>query len=996
MTTPTNAETRPTSTPRWLVPVVLLAGIVAVYAQHVATGGFLNFDDPFFFDPRQNARFAQGWDVILDPSRPIANAFLPVAHGSLYLDHLLGARWDQGEWIVHLHSVFLHWLAAIALWTWLRRLSLSPWAAGAAAAVFAVHPALGESVAWASSRKDVLAGLFTFLTLALLLAGRGGRTPTWAGLLALLTGTLALYSKSTAVVLPLLALLSSLALPKGRARPWGWVAGLFAIAIAAGLHHQAVAVAEGTLRGGRELAETLPQVPGAFGHYVETAAWPAHLNILYPEVQTLEAFARDPWALPLVLGLVVLGAALAFVPALRRMGFARVGMGILLFFAAILPFNTAFPASSIAAADRYLYLAIPGLALALAALPRVGMVVAGAAALACVPLAFQRVQDFRDSEAVWSASLAEDPANAVAAYNLYLHYEETRGVDRERRRELIEAAAAAARYPEQRRTIHGVLRELTLFDADYESAVRHADAVVEAYRDLVDRLDIDPASVVAETESRRGAGAEVELSPQRIVAYGLVTAHMRAFRPCLLAASAARSLGLDGQAAAHEAAAERHLAAIRELAPDSAEVLAFEATLLLVEATKTEDEAEREALWQEAGPKLEKVLAAQPGHYEANLARGNWERLRGKPLLALRYLLAAKEALTAEGARLFDGQGWTDLVEHYLSQDMFAEAERTALEGLNVYGVRDPKLLYLYATALYSQQKWAEAELHLETYVERRPTDRDARRILAIILSTRAISRLAEMDADALRKAIARAAEYAPGEVRIDYLRGHLALKERRFGDAAVFFGNYLEVVPGDVDALERRVDALVDRGYELMLGRDGDEDAAAAIWIEALMLAPPTYDRTKAIRTQLDGYARRLVQRASGLLKEGRAVEAEELLRRARRASPEQGAYLLGLALLLGENERERAARRLERWTGEPTASDRGSRERLQEAAALFAHAASIAPTVETARLADYYRVRVLLRLGLDDRARALGEDVLADPETPADLADRVRQALQ
>ena len=47
----------------------------------------------------------------------------------------------------------------------LRRLTGATWRSGLVAALFCLHPAHVESVAWVSERKDVLSGLFFGLTL---------------------------------------------------------------------------------------------------------------------------------------------------------------------------------------------------------------------------------------------------------------------------------------------------------------------------------------------------------------------------------------------------------------------------------------------------------------------------------------------------------------------------------------------------------------------------------------------------------------------------------------------------------------------------------------------------------------------------------------------------------------------------------------------------------------------------------------------------------------
>jgi hypothetical protein len=180
-------------------------------------------------------------------------------------------------------------------------------------------------------------------------------------------------------------------------------------------HHQSIAAAEGTLAAGAANGRWL-QVPGALWHYLATTLWPLRLNVLYPEVDTLQQFRAQVVVGSVAVGVLLLAALLAW----RRPAWRLAAVGLLLFTIALLPFNTAFPASSIAAADRYLYLAVPWLALALVALAvRVhwrGPWVAAALARPLGARALVRAHDFRDTETLWQASLAVEPQNAVATF----------------------------------------------------------------------------------------------------------------------------------------------------------------------------------------------------------------------------------------------------------------------------------------------------------------------------------------------------------------------------------------------------------------------------------------------------------------------------------------------------------------------------------------------------------------------------------------------------
>ena len=65
----------------------------------------------------------------------------------------------------HLTSVLLHGLSALLLFAGLYRMTGERWPSALVAFLFALHPLHVESVAWIAERKDVLSGLFWFLTI---------------------------------------------------------------------------------------------------------------------------------------------------------------------------------------------------------------------------------------------------------------------------------------------------------------------------------------------------------------------------------------------------------------------------------------------------------------------------------------------------------------------------------------------------------------------------------------------------------------------------------------------------------------------------------------------------------------------------------------------------------------------------------------------------------------------------------------------------------------
>src|SRR6185369_4988647 len=103
-------------------------------------------------------------------------------------------------------NVLLHALSSILLLFLLRRMTGRTWPSAAIAALFALHPAHVESVAWISERKDVLSTLLFLATIWFYVDWRERRTPArYASMLAVFA--LALLAKPMVVTLPFVLLL---------------------------------------------------------------------------------------------------------------------------------------------------------------------------------------------------------------------------------------------------------------------------------------------------------------------------------------------------------------------------------------------------------------------------------------------------------------------------------------------------------------------------------------------------------------------------------------------------------------------------------------------------------------------------------------------------------------------------------------------------------------------------------------------------------------------
>lgn len=843
MTSPSakNPAPNPSHLPGPVALLVLFAAVACVYAGTVGAE-FLNFDDNLFFGP-DNPAFRSAWEQgSLRPvlGERIANAWLPLSHLSLYVDYLAIRLFGAGPGFAHAHSVLLHALAAFLLARLSGRLGLSRPAATVVALLFAVHPALAESVAWVSGRKDVLSGLAAFAALGAVVR-HAERPRLRTAVAAIAWAVVALYAKGTTVVLaglaPLLAWTAGGRPRSGMGAAWG----VALAALAAGAHHAVVAAAEQTMVAADPFAR-VGQVPGAVWHYLRTVFWPSELNVLYPTGLTLERFRAAFWP-----GLAALAVWVAGAFASWRLGYRLVGAGLLAGLLALAPFNTAFPASSIAAADRYLYLVLPWLALAAAAgLRRIAPWAGAAIAVVLAVVAWDRAADFRSSRALWESSLACEPRNAVAALNLAYALP----AEEPRRLELARRAARVASHPS-----HELRARLLL-----------VDAALGAGREQEARAELDRAVAAA----RR-----IEAARDRLTAL-------------LLVAAARRSL--DGERAAADLLEEA--AAID---PEHPAVLVSRANLRLGELLgSTGRLAPRSPEVRALREMLERALARDPDHYEARFTLARLEQGCGN--LTAAYV-GYRRALRAAPDR---PEAYLALAALQAEAGRLDFAETTVREGLARRPAKpDPRLQVRLAEILAARGELAEAVRYYEGYLRMRPTDRDARRALAHVLASEAMGRMWSMTGEALAARARRVRELDPNQARGWLLEGAAMRKQRRWKAAIEALERARSLAPDDPDVRRLLAETYRDYGY-LSLARDATRESALDALRRFVDTAPEDLDTESALGV-LRAHWKRAERAGVRAFLNDDLDAAERAFRRCLRLLPkETSAYQqLGLVLL-------------------------------------------------------------------------------------------------
>ncbi len=342
----------------------LLAGLCIVAFGRSVTSPLVNWDDHLYLDVAFNPTIVPSWDSFV---RMWTEIHMNDAYHPL---HLL-SYWIDVPWfgatgpVTHTTNLILWVLIVLGLQRAFVKLGLSLFAATVAAAVYAVHPASVEAVAWTSARKDLMALLFGVLALHAHLDAKDYRDP--AAWRAALFVVCAVLSKATAVALPLAFIALDLWCAR---RSWREALVLqvpaLLVCLPLGALVASVRIDHEMIYG---LGPNAPErswqiIPASLTHYLRTSFFPDALSPLYP----LERDAPSTM-LQIVAGPVAIAASIYAAWQVRAQSsrHALIGAGLLVF----LVFFT--PVSNILAiylqwGDRYLVWMHVGLALSLGAL----------------------------------------------------------------------------------------------------------------------------------------------------------------------------------------------------------------------------------------------------------------------------------------------------------------------------------------------------------------------------------------------------------------------------------------------------------------------------------------------------------------------------------------------------------------------------------------------------------------------------------------------------
>jgi len=355
-----NLSLRPDSTTaRWACALAIAAFVAVIYAP-VRDHEYLDYDDmPYLV-----------WNPYLQPlslrnalgnalEHPLASNWIPVTVLTHEFDRVVWGREAAGAAL--LENAALHALGSVALLFAIHRLTGRLGASAWVAAAHAVHPLHVESVAWAIERKDVLSG-FWFAALLWCYARRAEAPSPGRYAVVLACLGLGLLSKPMLVTAPfVLLLLDYWPLRRlGRAAileklPMFATVALISI-VAWRVQHETGAFTYGA---GFPLSARFANALDALVAYLADAFWPAHLAAYYPH------FGSSLGAIHVAACAALLAAITAACWLLRRRR-PWLLVGWLWYLGMLVPVLGLVQVGMQARADRYTYLPLIGLSIAVA------------------------------------------------------------------------------------------------------------------------------------------------------------------------------------------------------------------------------------------------------------------------------------------------------------------------------------------------------------------------------------------------------------------------------------------------------------------------------------------------------------------------------------------------------------------------------------------------------------------------------------------------------
>ena len=528
--------------------MALAVAVVGAYLPALE-GEFLGWDDNLYVTENPHIRDGLSVDTVRAVFSTVHTGnWIPLTWLSHALDLELYGLEPRGH---HVTALALHVVNTLLLLLILYEMTGATWQSAVVAALFGLHPLHVESVAWVSERKDVLStALWLLATLAYLRWVRQPSRARWGAVVGAFG--LGLLAKPMLMTFPFtLLLLDFWPLRRLSWRAVREKASLFGVALTIG----GVAFVAQRSAGAMELAalvgpaDRLANAVVSYVRYLGLALWPVGLSPWYSH----PAIEGPPLTVPQIMAAAALLAALSglAIATCRRWPFLLVGW--LWYLGTLLPVIGLIHFGAHGMADRYTYVPMIGIAIALvwaggrapvweaAGSRRLAAVLVVAILLGLATATWRQSHLWHDSKTFWSATIERNPRSGVGHYALANIYAQERRTP--------EAMASYRRALELRPDPwkwHVELAELAYRHGDRATALTHYERAVERRPDdAVLQAGLGNVLMQArrDVEARQHLERAIELHPDFAQAYdhlGIVLGRVgelpeaaRAFRAAL-------------------------------------------------------------------------------------------------------------------------------------------------------------------------------------------------------------------------------------------------------------------------------------------------------------------------------------------------------------------------------------------------------------------------------------------------------------------------------
>ncbi|CAA9376885.1 MAG: Tetratricopeptide TPR_2 repeat protein [uncultured Pyrinomonadaceae bacterium] len=475
-----------------IISLALAVAILTIYAQVVAFD-FINIDDDIYIV--ENPFVSRGLNFT-NFKWALTAFHASNWHPLTWLSHQLDASFfglNAGGH--HVVNVIFHALNSILLFFLVKKLTGAFWKSAIVAAVFAVHPAHVESVAWVAERKDVLSTLLWLGATWFYIRYARNTKETNSYWLALLLFALGLAAKPMLVTLPFtLILLDYWALE--RFDKWNFQNLLslvkekipfFALTIASVIITIWAQGTSGAIQSTEVISvgDRLQNAVLAYAKYVLMLVYPTNLGIWYP-------FDNNFNSIQVAASLLLLIAITAV--CMRQIKTRKyLFVGWFWFLGTLVPVIGILQVGRQALADRYTYVPYIGLTIAVVWLfaeiferfklnQKAIAAICGIALFVLSIAAFRQTSYWRNSETLFTRTLAVTEKNYFVENNFCNYLE--------KKNRLGEAAAQCQA---------AIANEPTLAVAynTYGTVLMKQNKLAEARRNFEKTLELDPTYTLA-------------------------------------------------------------------------------------------------------------------------------------------------------------------------------------------------------------------------------------------------------------------------------------------------------------------------------------------------------------------------------------------------------------------------------------------------------------------------------------------------------------------